>query len=482
MLNIENEDVMNRNSIKIYQNKFKSFLRDISESIAGSDADYTAINLRKALFLLSIPMVLEMAMESVFTIVDIYFVSKLGHEAVSIVGLTESMLSILYAFGIGFAISATAIVSRRIGEKEPRKAANAAFQSILVASVVSVVISIIGILFSDELLQLMGANQTSVEKYGSYTKWMLGGNATIMFLFLFNGIFRGVGDAAVALRVLLVSNSINIVLDPLLIMGYGPFPELGIEGAAIATNIGRGVGVLFQLYILLKGSSRIQLIINDLKPDLEQIWSFIKLSLSGISQLIIATTSWIVMVRIISVFGSVSVAGYTIGIRLIIFAMLPAVGLSNAAATLVGQNLGAGKPNQTEKSVWTTGIANAVFLGIIGLLLIIWPTWFIQLLVSDAEVIAKGAECLRIISIGFISYGFGMVVVNSLNGAGDTFTPMIINLFCFWFLEIPLAYLLAIKLGMNEHGVYYAIVIAETTMTLTAIFIFKLGKWKLKKI
>ena len=222
--------------------------------------------------------------------------------------------------------------------------------------------------------------------------------------------------------------------------------------------------------------------LNDLKPDLEQIWSFIKLSLSGISQLIIATTSWVVMVRIISEFGSVSVAGYTIGIRLIIFAMLPAVGLSNAAATLVGQNLGAGKPNQAEKSVWTTGIANAAFLGIIGLLLIIWPSWFIQLLVSDAEVIAKGAECLRIISIGFISYGFGMVVVNSLNGAGDTFTPMIINLFCFWFLEIPLAYLLAIKFGLNEHGVYYSIVIAETTMTLTAIFIFKLGKWKLKKV
>lgn len=473
---------MNRNKINIYLKKFKSLLKSISESILGSEADYTAINLKKALLLLSIPMVLEMAMESIFTIVDIYFVSKLGFEATSIVGLTESMLSILYAFGIGFAISATAIVARRIGEKEPRKAANAAFQSIMVALTVSITISLIGIIYSDELLSLMGANENSISNYGGYTKWMLGGNATIMFLFLFNGIFRGAGDAAIALRVLIISNSINIILDPLLIFGYGPFPELGIKGAAIATNIGRGIGVLFQVYILVGGKRRIILLIQDLKPDFEQIWNYIKLSLSGISQLLIATTSWVVMVRIISEFGSVTVAGYTIGIRLIIFAMLPAVGLSNAAATLVGQNLGAGKPHQAEKSVWATGWANAIFLGIIGLILIIWPSWFIQLLVSDADVIIKGAECLRIISVGFIAYGFGMVVVHSLNGAGDTFTPMIINLFCFWLLEIPLAYILAIKFGMNEHGVYYAIVIAESTMTLMAIAIFKQGKWKLKKV
>ncbi|HCT31308.1 MAG TPA: MATE family efflux transporter [Bacteroidales bacterium] len=473
---------MNHNNYKYYLSKIKSFIKDISDSIKGTEADYTSISLRKALMLLSIPMVLEMSMESIFTIVDIYFVSKLGSDATSVVGLTESMLTIVYAFGIGFAMSATAIVSRRIGEKEPRKAANAAYQALLVAGVTTILISIIGIFFSDNLLRLMGANSEVIAKHGVYTKLMLGGNFTIMFLFILNGIYRGAGDAAIAFKVLLFSNTINIILDPLLIFGIGPFPELGVAGAAVATNIGRGLGVVFQLYTLFYGSSRIQLFLKDLRVDIEQIVAFLKLSSSGIFQFLIGTSSWIVMVRIISEFGSIAVAGYTIGIRIIIFALLPSAGLSNAAATLVGQNLGAGKPHQAEKSVWSTGIANAIFLGTIGLILIVFPESTIRLLVQQDDVVAKSVECLRIISIGFIAYGFGMVLVNSLNGAGDTLTPMFINIFCFWLIEIPLAYLLAIKLGMQEKGVYYAIVIAETAMTLIALFFFMRGKWKLKKV
>lgn len=482
MLNTENENDMKRNIYNHYLKQIKYFLEEISDAIKGTEADYTSISLRKSLILLSIPMVLEMSMESVFTIVDIYFVSKLGSDATSIVGLTESLLTLVYAFSIGFAISATAIVSRRIGEKEPRKAANAAFQTMLVAGSISILISLVGILFSNSLLRLMGASSEAIINHGDYTKLMLGGNFTIMFLFILNGIYRGAGDAAIALKVLCFSNLINIVLDPLFIFGIGPFPYLGVTGAAVATNIGRGLGVTYQFYTLFKGDSRIRLYLNDLKIDLKQILAYIKLSSTGILQLLIGTSSWIVMVRIISEFGSVAVAGYTIGIRIIIFALLPSSGLSNAAATLVGQNLGAGKPQQAVKSVWSTGIANAIFLGTIGLVLIIWPEPVIRLFIQQTEVVSKSIECLRIISFGFIAYGFGRVMVQSLNGAGDTVTPMFINIFCFWLFEIPLAYLLAIKFGMHEQGVYYAIVIAETTMTITVLLFFLRGKWKLKKV
>jgi putative MATE family efflux protein len=473
---------MNHRTKKKSLLRIKELLSEIRDSIAGAEVDYTSLSMRKALILLSIPMVLEMLMESVFTIFDIYFVSKLGAEAVSVVGLTESMLTIVYAFGIGFAISATAIVSRRIGEKETKKASQAAAQAIIVTLLVVAIISIVGIVFSEELLTLMGATKATVQQYHGYTKWMLGGNLTIMLLFVLNGIFRGAGDAAIAMRVLWVANIINIILDPLLIFGIGPFPNLGIEGAAIATNIGRGVGVIYQLYILVFGKRSIHITYSNLKPDINQIISFLKLSYSGISQMLIATTSWVGLVRIISTFGSVSIAGYTVGVRIMIFALLPASGISNAAATLVGQNLGAKKPGMAEKSAWISGIVNAVFMGVIGLIMALWPDSIIGFLTGDADIAAKGAECLRIMSIGFAAYGFGMVMVNSLNGAGDTLSPMIINLFCFWILEIPLAYFLAIVMKMEESGVYYAIVIAETLMTITAIIVFRKGKWKLKKV
>jgi putative MATE family efflux protein len=473
---------MNHYTIKIKIQRVKSILSEIKDSIAGVEVDYTSLSMRKALILLSIPMVLEMLMESVFTIFDIYFVSKLGADAVSIVGLTESMLTIVYAFGVGFAISATAIVSRRVGEKDASKASHAAAQALLVALCTIVVISVVGIIFSKDLLRVMGASAKSIQDYHSYTKWMLGGNATIMLLFVLNGIFRGAGDAAIAMRVLWVANIINIILDPMLIFGYGPFPEMGIEGAAIATNIGRGTGVLYQLYILFFGKRSIHFRLIYLKPDFPQIKTFIKLSYAGISQMLIATSSWIALVRIISTFGSVSIAGYTVGIRIMIFAMLPALGISNAAATLVGQNLGAGNLEKAEKSAWVAGIVNALFMGVTGLMILLFSEAIIGFLTSDPEVILKGAECMRIMSVGFAAYGFGMVIVHSLNGSGDTFSPMLINLFCFWVLEIPLAYVLAIVLGFEEKGVYYAIVIAETLMTLLAIFIFRKGKWKLQKV
>ncbi|HOP05538.1 MAG TPA: MATE family efflux transporter [Tenuifilaceae bacterium] len=465
-----------------YRRRFLNLLSDITDAIKGVETDYTSIRLSKALVLLAIPMVLEMFMESVFILFDIYFVSKLGAEAVSVVGLTESMLTIIYAFGIGFSISATAIVSRRVGEKQPKMASHAAFQAILVTISVSILVTLAGLFFSSDLLRLMGASNDSIVLYSGYTKWMLAGNATIMLLFVLNGIFRGAGDAAIAMRVLWFANIINIVLDPMLIFGIGPFPQLGVEGAAIATNIGRGSAVIYQLYICFFGKSRIRIALADLKPDFSQIASFLKLSYSGISQMLIATTSWIGLVRIISMFGSISVAGYTVGIRIMIFAMLPASGISNAAATLVGQNLGAKKPAQAERSAWLSGWVNAFLMGLVGIFLVAWPEAALRVITHDSSIIEKGAECLRILSFGFIAYGLGMVVVNSLNGAGDTFTPMIINLFCFWILEIPLAYILAINLSMGERGVYYAIVTAETLMTITAILAFRRGKWKIQKV
>ncbi|MDX9846570.1 MAG: MATE family efflux transporter [Tenuifilaceae bacterium] len=469
---------MNRNKF-IYQfNRIKEILSEIKDSIAGAEVDYTSLSMRKALILLSIPMVLEMLMESIFTICDIYFVSKLGAEAVSIVGLTESMLTMVYAFGIGFAISATAIVSRRIGEKDPRGASAAAAQAMIVVLLSVVIISLVGFAFSKDLLRLMGADAEIVDKYYGYTQWMLAGNGTIMLLFVLNGIFRGAGNAAIAMRVLWAANIINIVLDPMLIFGYGPFPALGVEGAAIATNIGRGSAVLYQLYILFFGKSAIRIKLSALLPDFTQIAAFLKLSYSGILQLVIAQLSWIGLVRIISTFGSLSIAGYTVGVRIMIFSLLPAAGISNAAATLVGQNLGAGNPQKAEKSAWVSGLVNAAFMGVIGLMLVLWAEPIVSFLTGDPEVVVKGAECLRIMSIGFVAYGFGMVMVHSLNGSGDTLSPMVINLICFWAIEIPLAYYLAIVLGYQEKGVYYSIVVAESLMTLLALLVFRRGKWK----
>ncbi len=427
-------------------------------------------------------MVLEMVMESVFAIVDIYFVSKLGADAVATVGITESVVTIVYSLAIGLSIATTALVSRRIGEKNPGKAAKAAFQAIITGIIVSLFIAVPGVLFASDLLALMGGTEQMITEYSGYTRIMLGANGVIMMLFIINAIFRSSGDAAISMRVLWIANIINIILDPMLIFGYGPFPELGVAGAATATTIGRGIAVVYQFYLLSSGKHRVKLTAKDMVLRFRTVAKIIKLSLGGIGQSLIATTSWIGLMKIVATYGSEVVAGYTIGIRVIIFSLLPSWGISNAAATLVGQNLGAKKPERAEQSVWTTGKINAIFLGIMGIIFIMAPSFFIRLFIQDPLVVESGAACLRIMSYGFVMYGFGMVMVQSFNGAGDTITPTKINLVSFWLIEIPLAWVLAIKLGLEQNGVYIAIVVAETIMTILAIILFKRGKWKLKKI
>jgi putative MATE family efflux protein len=460
----------------------KGFIANVAESVSGTEQDFTEGKLSRAILLLSIPAVLEMIMESVFVVVDIYFVSRLGANAVATVGITESMITIVYAISIGLATATTSMVSRRIGEKNPDAASKVAFQAILTGIAVSLIIGITGALNSQRLLGMMGASDTIVTKMAGYTTIMLAGNIVIMLLFIINAIFRSAGDAAIAMRVLWVGNIINIVLDPCLIFGLGPFPHLGVTGAAVATTTGRGIAVLYQFYLLFFGKKRIQLSFSHLGVNFKIIGKILKLSFGSIGQNLIGTTSWITLVRIISVFGSEVVAGYTIAIRIISFILLPSWGISNAAATLVGQNLGAKKPDRAERAVIITGWANMILLGTIGAVLVIIPTPFIRLFINEPGVLNAGVECLRIVSMGFIAYGFGMVLVNSFNGAGDTSTPLKINVFAFWCIEIPLAWLLAIKSGMNEKGVFVAIVIAESIMTFTAWMVFRRGKWKLKQV
>ena len=466
----------------IWRLKFRSLINDLREAVAGTNQDFTEGRLSRAILLLSIPAVLEMVMESIFVIVDIWFVSKLGANAVATVGLTESLITIVYAISLGLATATTSLVSRRIGEKNPAKASRTAFQAILTGIIVSLFIAIPGALFSEKLLDLMGASDEIVDTMSGYTTIMLTGNIVIMLLFIINAIFRSAGDAAVAMRVLWIGNIINIILDPLLIFGIGPFPELGIKGAAIATTIGRGTAVLYQFYLLFFGKKRIQLSLKHFGIDFRIIARILRISLGSIGQNLIATTSWIALVRIISLFGSEIVAGYTIAIRIISFTLLPSWGISNAASTLVGQNLGAKKPERAERSVMITGWVNMILLGTIGLLYIIFPGYFIRLFINDPAVIGPGINCLRIVSVGFIAYGFGMVIANSFNGAGDTATPLKVNIFAYLIIEIPLAWFLAIKSGMDENGVFWAIVIAETIMTITAYLVFRRGKWKLKEV
>jgi len=452
------------------------------ESVRGTEQDFTSGRISRAILLLSIPMVLEMVMESVFALVDIFFVSRLGPGAVATVGITESLLTVIYALAVGFSVGTTALISRRIGEKNSEGAAVGAVQAILAGIMMAVVIGVTGAVFSKDFLRLMGATPDIVESGYMYTRIMMGGNIVIMLLFIINAVFRSAGDAAISMRVLWIANIINIILDPCLIFGWGPFPELGIKGAAVATNIGRGLAVIYQLFLLFRGRGRVKILVKHLRFNFKVMAKLVRLSLGGIGQNIIATSSWIGMVRIIAIFGSNVLAGYTIAIRIIIFAMLPAWGLANAAATLVGQNLGAAKPDRAERSVWLAGYANMIFLGLIASFLIINPAFFIKLFIENEQVINSGATCLRIVSYGFLFYGMGMIVIQALNGAGDTITPTKINFFCFWLLEIPLAYFLAVLTGMHEKGVYISIVVSESVMTLAGLYFFRLGKWKLKKV
>ncbi|WP_083631221.1 MATE family efflux transporter [Labilibacter marinus] len=458
--------------------RFLSLCKNIWEALMGTSHDYTQIKLSKAIFLLAIPMVLEMVMESIFAIVDIYFVSKLGADAVASVGITESIITIVYSIAFGLSMATTALVARRIGEKRPVRAAHIAWQAITAGIIISLLIAVPGAIFSRQILQLMGASNTLIEDFGGYATIMLAGNVVIMLIFTNNAIFRGAGDAAISLKILVIANGLNIILDPVLILGLGPFPELGIEGAAWATNIGRGVAVLVQFYILFKGSARVKLLKNKLRFEWKRIWKVLNIASGGIFQSLIATASWIGLVRIVSSFGSEAVAGYTIAIRIIIFVLLPSWGLSNAASTLVGQNLGAKHPERAEKSVWFTAKVNMIFLGLISTIFIAWPTFFIELFTQEPNIIKIGSQCLRIVSFGFISYGLGMVLVQSFNGAGDTKTPTKINLVAFWMIEIPTAYVLATYTSLGYQGAFLAIIIAEVTMTSIAFILFKRGKWK----
>lgn len=472
----------NYTSYRLKKSDLLELWKDIKESIAGSDKDFTNIPLRKSILLLSIPMVLETLMESIFAITDIFFVSKLGPDAIATVGLTESMLTMIYAVGMGLSMATTAMVSRRIGEKKPYRASVIAVQAIIAGILVSVAIGIPGIIFAPLLLKIMGASSAIVDEYSIYTTITLGSNMVIMLLFIINAVFRSSGDAAVSMRVLWFANIINIVLDPILIFGLGPIPAMGIKGAALATTIGRGLAVTYQFYLLFKGHGRVQIIRKAIKINLKVMYNLFKVSLGGIGQSLVATISWIGMVRIIAEYGSNALAGYTIAIRVIIFALMPSWGISNAAATLVGQNLGAKRPDRAERAVWITGYVNMILLGLVSLVFMLHPEFFIQLFVDNPEVVRSGAKGLQIISFGYIFYAMGMVMVQSFNGAGDTRTPTLINIVCFWMIEIPLALVLSKLVFHNENGVFTAIVISESLMTLIAMYLFRKGTWKTEKV
>src|SRR5436309_2168811 len=456
----------------------QSFWQTIREAIRGTHHDYTSGPIGRAIILLAVPMVLEMVMESVFAVVDIFWVGHVGPDAVATVGLTESMLTIAYTAAMGLSIGVTAMVARRIGEKNPEGAAEAAVQGIALGVIVAAIIGVAGVLLAPRLLGLMGASPTVIATGQTYTRVMLGGNVVIVLLFLINAIFRGAGDAAIAMRVLWLANSINIVLNPLLIFGIGPFPKLGIVGAAIGTNIGRGVGVLYAFSRLVRKGGRFDITRAYLRLEPQVMARLLRLSSTATFQVFIGMASWIGLVRTVSSFGSNAVAGYTIGIRTIVFAILPSWGMSNAAATMVGQALGARNPDRAERAVWKAGFYNMCCLSVVGLIFVLFARPIIHIYTSDPNVVPYGVDCLRTVAYGFLFYGYGMVLTQSFNGAGDTWTPTIINLFVFWLWELPLAYALAIVFGMGPRGVFLAIMIAFSTLAVVSAIVFRRGRWK----
>lgn len=451
-------------------------------ALAGNDTNILQGNINRAIILLAIPMTLEMIMESLFAIVDIFFVSKIGVNAIAVVGLTESMLSITYSLGWGLAMGTTAMIARRVGEGDKDGASVAAVQSIYLALIISIPIMFTGIFFSVDLLKLMGASADVIAQGAAYTKLSLTFNLIVILLFLINGIFRGAGDAALAMRSLWVANTLNIILDPLFIFGIAFFPELGVKGAAVATIIGRSTGILYQLFHLRKGKGLIKIHKDNWQFKPKIIFKLVKLSAGVTAQFIIGSASWIFLMRIISTFGNNALAGYTIAIRVVIFTLMPAWGFSNAAATMVGQNLGANQPERAEKAVWRTGLFNMSFMGTVMIVFFIFGGNIASFFTNEPEVIQNAATCLSIFAMGYLFYAFGMVLVQSFNGAGDTRTPTIMNLFIFWLFQIPLAYTLAIYLGFGAKGAYYSIVISESVFSVVGYFLFKKGKWKTIKV
>ncbi|MGI9232006.1 MAG: MATE family efflux transporter [Woeseiaceae bacterium] len=467
MSDFQKQDSILRRSVSLF-----------SEALRDSDEDFTKGPVRRALTLLAIPMMLEMAMESVFAVVDIAFVSRLGTDAVAAVGITEALITVLYAIAIGLGMGLTAMVARRIGEKDPDAAALVTGQSIWIGALLSIVIGIGGVIYAQDLLELMGASSGVVEQGRGFIAVLLGGSASIIYLFLLNAAFRGAGDATVALRSLWLANGINIVLDPCLIFGLGPFPEMGVTGAAVATTIGRSVGIIYQLWYMLGARGRIALRARHmiLVPDL--IGRLLRISMGGIVQFLIATASWIGVMRIVALYGSSAIAAYTIALRMMEFTFLPAWGLGNAAATLVGQNLGAAQPERAEQSAWAAAKYNAGFMAVAGVFMLLFAGAITGLFTSEPDVLYWGTRCLQILGVGFPMYAIGMVMIQSLNGAGDTFTPAILNLICFWIVQIPLAYLLATRTSLEPNGAFIAIVVSESLLTVLSVLVFRRGTWK----
>ncbi len=463
--------------------KIRNFYSLFKQALKGeSNHNYTDGPIGKAAFLLAVPMVLEMAMESIFAVTDMFFVASLGSEAIAVVGLTEAVVTLLYAVAIGLSMGVTAMISRRVGEKKLDQANFVAAQALWAGLLVALLVGVIGLFFAEKILVLMGGSESVVREGKHYTTTMLGGSVTILYLFLINAIFRGAGDASIAMRSLWLANGINIVLDPMLIYGVGPFPEMGVTGAAVATTIGRGVGVIYQLSHLLNNKHRITLRIEHLKPNFAILNRLIRVSTGGILQFLIATASWVALVRIIATFGSDAVAGYTIAIRIIVFTILPSWGLGNAAATLVGQNLGAGEPERAEQSVWTIARFNLVFMICVAIIFIVFAPFLVGVFTSDPTVSRYAISCLRYISYGYGFYAVGMVLVQAFNGAGDTMTPTKINFFCYWLCQIPLAYLLAHRVNLGPDGVFLAIALIESLIAIVGLIIFRRGHWKLKSV
>ncbi len=467
-------------SVEAENNSFFSILR---EAFVGTDRDFTRGSIPVALIILAIPMILEMSMEALFAIVDTFFVAKLGAASVAVVGLTESVLALVYAVGIGLSIGATALVARRIGEKDMEGAARTATHAVYLGLIVSAVMGGAGLIFASDIYRLLGAEQQVIDIGLPFMKLMLGTNAVIVFLFLLNGIFRGAGDAATALRVLIIANGLNIILDPMFIFGISIFPELGVTGAAVATVIGRSTGVAFAVWALFgRKNGRLQVRAEHWKFDPELLWSLMSVSGTAVLQFLVATLSWSGLIRIVAAFGTVAVAGYQIGLRVIIFVILPAVGLANAAATLVGQNLGAGKPERAERSVWLASGLNAGLLGLAGMFFVLFPDLVVSIFTQEAGVAGYARDCLQIVGYGYAFYGLGMVMESSFNGAGDTWTPTYLNFIVYWLFEIPLAYVLAHTYGFGPQGVFWAITLAFSMLAVVAALMFKRGKWKLKQV
>jgi putative MATE family efflux protein len=458
------------------------FWGTLREAVRGSEQNFTEGGIGRAIFLLSVPMVLEMLMESLFGIVNVYWVAHLGKEQAAAVGVTESLLTIVFTVALGLSMGTTAMVARRIGEKDPEGAARVAEQSILLGVLISIPIAIVGALFSKQLFQAMNAEAGVRLAGGGYMAVIFGANVVIMLLFLINAIFRGAGDAAIAMRALWIGNLINLVLDPCLIFGWGPFPELGVTGSAVATTIGRGIAVIYQFTKLSRGVSRVPVRFDRMLPNFGLMKTLLRISLGGMFQFLVATAAWMLLMSIVGLFGAAAQAGYTIAIRIILVTLLPSWGMSNAAATLVGQNLGAQKPERAEKSVWLAGHSNAVFLTTVAVIFIVFSEFLVRIFTQDQTVIPYGVNALRYISYGYIFYGYGMVMAAAFNGAGDTYTPTVMNLVCFWLIQIPLAYTLAKWTGLETKGIFLAITVAESILAVIAMLAFRRGKWKAQKV